>query len=317
MQDIQELVNRVIEISRELNRTPLRHELISMGIKRWTIEKHGYDKVLSLAGLPPLSRMDYKPIKKDRPTNQIFEHDILLHLEQHEQKPFISEKVKSKILVAGDVHFCWEHKQTVEAFLQFNKEIKPDYIVQVGDLYDMYAHSKFPRSQNLYTPKEEERLSREGAEKFFKQLQKDNPKAVIYNMFGNHDIRPVKRTIESMPQMEHFVEKYMEELMTFEGVNLIKDHREILTIEGVGFHHGYFGKLGDHRDAGLMNMVVGHTHRGGVSYRRIRNETLWELNAGFMGDPESKVMSYTASKIQNYTLGFGYIDPYGPRFIHQ
>lgn len=317
MDELGQLVQIATQMANELGRTPLRMELVASGVTSYRIQKHGYEKILSLAGLNPHGLGDARSIAKNKVTNEIFERDIHQHLEQYEARDFNSEKVKSKILIAGDVHFCWEHKPTVEKFHEFNREIKPDYIIQVGDLYDMYAHSKFPRSQNLYTPKEEEKLSREGAEKFFKQLRLDNPKAKIYNMFGNHDIRPVKRSVESMPTMEHFVERYLEELMTFEGVNLVKDHREILTIEGVGFHHGYLGKLGDHRDASLQNMVVGHTHRGGVAYRRIRNETLWELNAGFMGDPEAKVMSYTPSKIQNYTLGFGYIDKYGPRFIHQ
>ena len=312
--DIHEAITLIKKFQFEHNRTPTWDEALSIGITGYLLRKSGgINKLITMAGLEP----ERKSRVITKITNDIFRKDIDSHLDEYSSAPFNSDKVKSKILIAGDTHFCWDHGHTLEAFYAFNKEVQPDYVVQVGDLYDMYAHSKFPRSQNIYTPKDEERLSREAAERFFTRISKDNPKAIIYNMFGNHDIRPAKRTIESMPQMEHFVERYLEELMTFEGVNLVKDHREILTIEGVGFHHGYLGKLGDHRDAALQNMVVGHTHRGGVSYRRVRNETLWELNAGFMGDPEAKVMSYTASKIQNYTLGFGYIDKYGPRFIHQ
>jgi predicted phosphodiesterase len=315
-QKLVEIVNKTIELSRELGRTPLRLELESSGISRHFIETFGYEKILSWAGLAPLAHGEARKVRH-KVTNEIFRKDINQVLENRVPLDFKSPKTNSKILIAGDVHFCWEDKSTIEEFHAFNRENQPDYVVQVGDLYDMYSFSKFPRSQNLYTPKEEQRLSREGAEKFFKQIKTDNPRAKVYNLFGNHDIRPAKRTIEQMPEIEHFVERYLEELMTFEGVNLVSDHREILVIDGIGFHHGYLGKLGDHRDAGLMNMVVGHTHRGGVSYRRVRNETLWELNAGFMGDPESKVMSYTSSKLQNYTLGFGYIDKHGPRFIHK
>ena len=314
-QKLHEIVNQVIEISRELGRTPLRLEIESRGVSRHFVGLYGYEKILSLAGLNP---MDHGPARKVRKniTNAIFERDVYQVIEQKIPLNFKSPKIKKKILIAGDVHFCWQHDDTVEAFHQYNLETQPDYIVQMGDLYDLYSYSKFPRSQNIYSPAEEERLSREGAEKFFSRLKQDNPKAVIYNLMGNHDIRPVRRALESLPQMEHIVEKHLEELMTFDGVNLVKNHRDILMIEGIGFHHGYLGKLGDHRDAGMINMVVGHTHRGGVSYRRIRNETLWELNAGFMGDPEAKVMSYTPSKIQNYTLGFAEIDQHGPRFIH-
>jgi predicted phosphodiesterase len=229
---------------------------------------------------------------------------------------FSSPQIDTTILIAGDIHFPWANLATLERFHAFNREHRPAYVVQVGDLMDMYSYSKFPRSQNIYTPKEEERLARDGAESFFSRIRKDNPECKVYNLRGNHEQRMVKRTLESAPQMEHFVEKYLDDLMTFEGVEQVSDPRDILKISGVGFHDGYLGKLGDHRDAALMNMVVGHTHRGGVSYRRIRESVLWELNAGFMGDPESKALSYTSSKIQNYTLGFGYVDKYGPRFIH-
>ena len=155
------------------------------------------------------------------------------------------------------------------------------------------------------------------AEEFFSRLRKDNPTARFYNLLGNHDVRPMKRALESMPSMEHWIEKYLKDLMTFEGVQFIDDYREVMDIQGVGFHHGFRTNIGEHRDNYLRNMVVGHTHRGGVSYRRIGDQTLWELNAGFMGDPDSKVMSYTPTKCENYTLGFGYIDKLGPRFIHK
>lgn len=317
MKELSEIVQKTKELFHELGRTPLRLELESHGVSKHFLARYGYNDILKLAGLEPLNKSEMMAARKPKINNDIFLKDIRMVVDERIPIDFKSPKTKSKILVAGDVHFCWEHKPTIERFYEFNREIQPEYIIQVGDLYDMYSFSKFPRSQNLYTPREEEKLSREGAEKFFAQIIKDNPKARVYNMFGNHDIRPVKRSLESMPTMEHFVEKYLEDLMTFKGVSLVKDHREILKIDGIGFHHGYLGKLGDHRDSGLINMVVGHTHRGGVSYRRIREETLWELNAGFMGDPESKVMSYTSSKLQNYTLGFGYIDEHGPRFIHQ
>ena len=71
-------------------------------------------------------------------------------------------------------------------------------MVQVGDLYDLYAYSKFPRSQNIYTPAEEERLSRQAAEKFFSDIIRDNKKANVFNMLGNHDLRIIKRTIKKI-----------------------------------------------------------------------------------------------------------------------
>ena len=79
--------------------------------------------------------------------------------------------------------------------------------------------------------------------------------------------------------------------------------------------HGYKSQIGQHRDALMYNVVAGHLHRGGVAFRSIRGRTLWELNCGLAGDPESKGLSYTPSRITDWTLGWGFLDLYGPRFI--
>jgi UDP-2,3-diacylglucosamine pyrophosphatase LpxH len=313
MDKLHAIISEIKRYYQDYGKPPSIAELRAMGYSKYIIEKHSMRQLCEMAGVNEV-RVNSDEVKKI--TNDIFKKDLEQHLSEYKQRDFKSQPIKSSILVAGDTHFCFHNSKTIDKFLEFNRKYQPENVVQVGDLYDLYAYSKFPRSQNIYTPAEEERLSRQTAEKFFADIIRDNKKANVFNMLGNHDLRIIKRTIESLPQLENIVERHLREIMTFDGVKLIEDHREPLEIDGILFHHGYLGKLGDHRDSALQNFVCGHSHRAGVSYRRIKNETLWELNAGFMGDPESKVMSYTSSKIQNYTLGFGYIDELGPRFIH-
>jgi predicted phosphodiesterase len=313
MDKLHEIISFIKQAHAIDGKPPTIKELRGNGFSKFLIEKHGMKGLLELAGIHDVR---FNPSEKVKITNDIFKIDISDHLSTYQQREFKSPVITKKILVIGDVHEPFSNESVKNKIIEFNRKVQPDIIVQVGDLMDMYSYSKFPRSQNIYTPADEERLGREKANAFFQQLHNDNQKATKFNMFGNHDIRMVKRTIETLPQLENIVEAHLERLMTFDNWKLVKDHREPLDIDGILFHHGYLGKLGDHRDSALQNFVVGHTHRGGISYRRIRNETLWELNAGFCGDPESKVMSYTPSKVQNYTLGFGYIDEYGPRFIH-
>ena len=69
------------------------------------------------------------------------------------------------------------------------------------------------------------------------------------------------------------------------------------------------------REHNLKNTVVGHSHLGGVVYRNTFNGIIWELNAGFCGDTESKALSYTPQRLTKWTKGFGFIDALGPRFI--
>ena len=106
------------------------------------------------------------------------------------------------------------------------------------------------------------------------------------------------------------------DMMSFDGVETILDSRQELMLPGdVMVVHGYKSKIGEHRDHALYNAVCGHQHTGGVVYRQIRGRVLWELNAGLAGDPEAKGLTYGAQKINSWTLGFGFLDEYGPRFI--
>jgi predicted phosphodiesterase len=312
-QMVQDAVQKTRELYNEFGRTPLKLEIQSHGITRFTIDNHcgGYDELLKMAGCPPLTHLEARnlPIKS---SNEIFRAEIPEDIKNREIK---STTVSKDILCAGDMHLPWVHEPTLKLFHEFNGDVKPGIVVQIGDLYDMYSHARFPKSSNIYTPKDEESRARAEAEKFWRTVHERNPLANCIQFKGNHDVRPIKSAITSAPNLEHFVEAYMEQLFSFEGVTTIADHREIVRIEGIAFHHGYLAQLGMHRDAILESMVVGHTHLGGVSYRALRERTIWELNCGLMGDPSSKVMSYTSTKENKWTLGFGYIDKHGPRFI--
>jgi hypothetical protein len=138
----------------------------------------------------------------------------------------------------------------------------------------------------------------------------------LYQICGNHDARPLKRILEVYPEAEDWVKKMFAEMMTFPGVETILDTRQELVLPGdVMVIHGYKSKLGEHRDHMLFNAVCGHQHTGGVVYKNLRGRTLWELNAGLAGDPEAKGLTYTPQRITSWTLGFGWLDEYGPRFI--
>lgn len=314
--DLHQLVSALKEMATELGRVPKREEFTSVHCSRDYIAKvaGGWTELLQAADLynPP----GLKPKQKKKLENSVlFGASIEETLSEYEPVKYQSKKTKSTILVIGDTHFPFVNKDCLQAIYEFNKKTQPDYIVQVGDLYDLYAHSKFPRSQNIYKPEEEEIFARKGAEEMWAQLIKDNEKSKRFQLLGNHDVRPVKRVMESLPTLEHVVKEYYKKIMTFSGVTTIEDYRQELIIDGIVFHHGYRSQLGAHRDYTLRNFVCGHSHKGGVVYKRLRDEVIWELNAGFVGDADSKVLAYTAQKIHDQTLGWGFIDEYGPRFI--
>ena len=131
---------------------------------------------------------------------------------------------------------------------------------------------------------------------------------------GNHDVRPLKKVMELVPEVEIFVEfsKWFE----FPGVKTVTDHREWLEIGNVSFTHGHLSTPGAHARSFDRNVVCGHSHKGSVQYLNCRDgKMLFELNCGYIGDPMSRPMSYTAKNQVPWTLGFGVIDQWGPRFI--
>lgn len=311
---LHELVTAVRDYALELGRTPTRTEFEEhvKGGNYKLRKAGGYSTLLQAAGLESETR-DGKPTKI---TNKIFERPLEPHLDAYQPRQTLKHDPYPRIAVISDIHWPFSNQRVLDAFYAFVEYHKPEYVIINGDAWDLYSHSKYPRSINIYTPREEQELARKGNEEFWRQIKARCPAAQCVQMLGNHDIRPLKRVLETYPAAEDWVEKIMRELFTFDGVKTVFDYREELMLPGnIMVHHGYRSKLGDHRDYSHFNSIVGHTHLGGSVFRKIRGSVLWELNSGVAGDPESKGLAYTPQKITHWTSGFGWVDAYGPRFI--
>ncbi len=220
-----------------------------------------------------------------------------------------------KILVLGDTHFPWVNADAlcaVYAFAEQNPDI--DAVVQIGDLYDLFSWAKFPRSHLLLNPGEEIERGRKMAEEMWATLHRLLPHASLHQIKGNHDVRPLARCLEKVPELEPFI--VFDRFFEFQNVQTTHDPRQPLELGGVWFIHGYLGRLGDHARKHLRSIVCGHTHKGGVvTIPLASGGALFELNAGFLGDQHAKPMSYTPTRMNEWTLGFAVIDEWGPRFI--
>lgn len=248
--------------------------------------------------------------------NTIFETPIEKHLEKFAPRPVPFKDPYPDLASISDIHWPFVKQPVVDRFHEYNGDVKPRYIILDGDAHDMYSHAKFPRTHNLFTPREEQAMARKMNEDFWIEIKKRNPNAECVQMLGNHDLRALKRILEAYPEAEDWISEKMKELFTFPGVKTVFDPREEFIIGNIAIFHGYRSQLGSHRDYTLLNVITGHTHRGGVVFRKIRNETLWELNCGYAGDPEAKGLTYTPQRITEWTHGFGIVNKYGPQFIH-
>lgn len=221
------------------------------------------------------------------------------------------------MLVLGDIHFPYSCAESLRHIVRVAKEAKPTYIVQMGDLYDFYAFSRYARSQDHDTPQREVEKGRLLAANLWANLHKVAPKAIKYQLLGNHDARVIKRVYDRLPEAVSLLST--DHLFAFPHVTTLASDREVLELDFNGspltLHHGYLSKAGDHCNTFHTNTIIGHSHRAHVVYRTIRNKVLWEANAGYLGDDTQHVFKYGSTTKHSWTKGYLWVDVLGPRFV--
>jgi predicted phosphodiesterase len=311
-----DMLQALLNLAQELGRTPTKVEYEAAGNsdKQMRKEFGTYTAFLDAAGLEQLSRSNKKKID-----NSIFNVDIEKHINRFTQESDKIDPIKAKTsngAILSDIHWPFHHAEKMELFFKRMEKKKYDFVCINGDAVDFYSHATFPRSHNIFTPKEECDLARKLNEDFWKRVKKINPKAKCYQTLGNHSIRPIKRILESYPAAEDWIKEAMEKMFKFDGVTTLSSPRDfILLNDEIAIMHGYKSQLGAHRDQHLMSCIVGHTHRPGIVYRRMMNKVIVEANSGLMGNPAAKGLTYTASKLTEWVNGFLEIDDAGLRFI--
>lgn len=231
-------------------------------------------------------------------------------------QPVAQDEGRTTVVAFGDTHFPFHHREALWRAVDIAEKTKPDVVVQLGDLYDSFSFSKYPRSHNVITPDNEFEEGRHHALAFWKAVRQACPDAQCFQLRGNHDDRPLKRVVESMPAGESFVVQGLRELYAFDGVTTLDDSAEELEVDGVLYQHGRFSQIGQHLAWNQQSTVCGHLHRGGLVFRARADAIHFELNAGWLGDRKAPVFSYHAQKrMHGTTLGLGVVDPLGARFI--
>ncbi len=221
-----------------------------------------------------------------------------------------------RVVIFGDMHLPFCDVKTLQHGLRYVKHVKPDLVVQIGDLVDNYCFSRFYKSPDLITPKEELKKARLMAELFWDQVHKNAPKAQRVQLEGNHDTeRLEKASLMLAPALSSVVHKAAKELMTFDGVLTVPGYRDTYSArvqgEKVEFLHGVFSTTIAHVRHYGANVVMGHLHRGELQ----TDGELFGLNVGYLGDPDSPIFNYTRTKLRGWTSGIGVIDNEGPRFV--
>lgn len=264
-----------------------------------------------------------KQIVKSKPgkIEQIDDQEIIQKLiRQTTDRKVIRLNSYKKIICLPDIHFPFVNHDAMTMVYYLIEKEKPDVVIQLGDLYDLYSFSRFPRSLNIYTPKAEWNLAREMAVEMWRKIKEIVPNAECFQLRGNHDIRAEARTQERVPETSHLLDEATQRAFSFDGVTTIMCPQEEFFISDIAFIHGHYSGMGKHRDYMRMNVVHGHDHNQYVVQKPVWNEqmqvkTIWEMSCGLLGDPFSAALSYRAQRIHNWITGIGIIDEFGPRTI--
>ncbi len=313
--DKHDLIQTLKDMAIEFGRTPTRGEFtarIRGGEYKLRALFGGFTQIVLAAGLDTYSeRRKPKPID-----NSVFNRNIERHLEDYSPQPYAPPAAYPTAAIISDIHWPFSCHRVVDAFYRYVEKHKPEWVILNGDAWDMYSHAKYPRSHNVFTPREEENKSRQMNEDFWITIQKLSPGSKCVQMLGNHDIRPMKRVLEAYPEAEDWIKERLKRMFAFDGVKTVYDPREELYLaDDLIVFHGYRSKLGEHRDYTHMSCINGHTHVGGVVWRQLRGKLIFEANSGVAGDPMAKGLTYTSQKLTHWTPGFLGMDSLGPRFI--
>jgi hypothetical protein len=221
--------------------------------------------------------------------------------------------IPKSILAIPDAHLPFHNHRWLDWVIEHARVMQPQIAVQCGDLYDYYNLSRFSKSLDVMTPKEEAEQGRKWAEFMWASIQSVSPETICYQIKGNHDDRAEKRLMDRCPELASFVD--LESPFRFDGVKTIHESYEELFLDDVVVQHGH-KKQGAHARYNQAPTIVGHLHRGDVEFMSNRRGTFWELNAGFGGDINHPAFAYRYQRhLHSMTLGLGVVDEHGPRFM--
>lgn len=217
-----------------------------------------------------------------------------------------------KIMVASDIHFPYEDKSAVAAFLKEIGLRKPEVIVLNGDLLDFYKLSKFSKDPAGKNPEEEIEMCKT----FLKRLRREAGKECkIYYTIGNHSARLRKYILDNAPMVTGLMENVFS-LLKLEEPNVV-GCASLLVNDTFIFKHG--SRLGSKSglsaikelEAHYLSGASGHTHRlSRYSVRKVGRRFIWletgclcDLNPEYMIDPDWEqgigIVSFEKGKLKN------------------
>lgn len=163
------------------------------------------------------------------------------------------------ILVASDIHFPYEDKAAVTAFIREAGTRKPDVVVLNGDLLDFYKLSKFSKDPSGKNPEEEIEMCKT----FLKCLRRETGKECkIYYTIGNHEARLRKYILDNAPMVAGLMENVFS-LLKLEEPDVV-GCASLLVNDTFMFKHG--SRLGNKSGLSAIKELEAHYLSGATGH---------------------------------------------------
>ena len=210
--------------------------------------------------------------------------------------------MKNRVLVIGDTHVPFEHKDYLDFCIRIHKHFKCNKVVHIGDLVDNHAISYHEHDPNGLSPIDEYKKAL-GILK--SEWYKAFPRVLLCR--GNHD-RLVDRKGKTAGLHENCLKPFREMWELPRG--WVDDWS--FNIDGVLCEHGLgtSGKTPHLLSAtnNRVNTVIGHNHSVlGVEYTASEKDCIFGMSVGCGLDRKSYAMAYGKDCKRKPILGCGVI----------
>lgn len=194
-----------------------------------------------------------------------------------------------RVMVWSDPHFPYEHKYALEFLADIHSHYKPDRVVCLGDILDVYSVSSYPTDiDHPDSWSQEIKKARKKLEKLFKIM----PEVDVLE--SNHDDRAYKKSrVSGIPR--EFLAPFSKIIGAPKGW---KWHHELyLTVDstrdGLFFAHT---KTGGAKACALdkqRTSAIGHHHsKFGAEGMKVNKKTLWAVDSGCLISDQGSPFKY-------------------------
>jgi hypothetical protein len=223
-------------------------------------------------------------------------------------KARINLTIKDAVLpIAGDVHRMPGPKTVIQqAYINIVKELKPKFVILVGDVFDGARISRHPRIGFLEDrPTVRDELKAVG--EWLEELEKAAPGATLIWCLGNHDARYESYLASVAPEMEgvkgmHLKDHFPKWLPCW-AVH-INEGTPSHTVIKHRWHNGIHAAYNNTLKSGV-SFVTGHLHKLDAKKWTDFRGNRYGVDCGFMADlDDGQFVHYTEDNPKDWTSGF-------------